>query len=193
MGKEGQAERAYPFRIKRSSRLVQRRRGRRIPTCGMDLRAVQADMKILVDADACPKSVLRICMDLGRKYDIPVWTVSSFNHRIESDHHIIVGTDPQEADIKTINLTEAGDVIITQDWGLAAVVIGKEARCVSPAGREFLHNRMAFMLEEREMKARFRRRGGRTRGPKKRTSEDDRRFESSLERILSEQIGKTAG
>ena len=143
-------------------------------------------MKILVDADACPKSVLRICMDLGRKYDIPVWTVSSFNHTVESDHHIMVGTDPQETDFKTINITEAGDIVITQDWGLAAVVLGKGARCLSPAGREYLPDRMTFMLEEREMKARFRRSGGRTRGPKKRTSEDDRRFESSLKRILAQ-------
>jgi uncharacterized protein YaiI (UPF0178 family) len=141
-------------------------------------------MKILVDADACPKSVLQICMNLGRKYGIPVWTVSSINHAIESDHHVMVGTDPQETDLKVMNLTEAGDVVITQDWGLAAIVLGKGARCLGPGGREFLSDKMTFMLEEREAKAKFRRSGGRTRGPKKRTLEDDRRFEACLERIL---------
>jgi uncharacterized protein len=147
-------------------------------------------MKILVDADACPKSVLRTCMDLGRRYDLPVWTVSSFNHRIESDHHIFVGTDPQETDIKIINLSETGDIVVTQDWGLAAVVIGKGARCLSPAGREYRSEKMTFMLEEREMKAKFRRGGGRTRGPKKRIPEDDRRFETALERTLQGRTGK---
>ena len=145
-------------------------------------------MKILVDADACPKSVLQICMNLGRKRDIPVWTVSSINHSIESDHHVMVGTDPQETDLKVMNLTEAGDVVITQDWGLAAIVLGKGARCLGPAGREFLSDKMTFMLEEREVKAKFRRSGGRTRGPKKRTLEDDRRFEACLERILQQRI-----
>jgi uncharacterized protein YaiI (UPF0178 family) len=141
-------------------------------------------MKILIDADACPRSVLQICVRLGRKYSIPVWTVASFNHNIESDHPIVVGDDFQEADMKIVNLTEAEDVVITGDWGLAAMVIGKGARCLSPMGGEFHSQKMGFLLEEREAKAKFRRGGGRTRGPKKRTLEDDRRFESCLEKIL---------
>ena len=141
-------------------------------------------MKILVDADACPKSVLRICLKVGQKYNVPIWTVASFDHHIESGHHIIVGTDPQEADLKIINSTEAGDVVVTQDWGLAAIVVGKGARCLSPGGREFRSEKIEFLLEEREIKAKFRRSGGRTKGPKKRTSEDDRQFESGLEKML---------
>jgi len=141
-------------------------------------------VKILVDADACPKSVLSICTTLGRKYHIQVWTVASFNHSIDSHHHVAVGDDFQEADIKIINMTEQGDIVVTQDWGLAAVVLGKEARCLSPAGREFHPDRITFLLEEREVKSRLRRSGGRTKGPKKRTIEDDQRFEICLERIL---------
>ncbi len=141
-------------------------------------------MKILVDADACPKSVFRICVKIGHQYGIQVWTVASFNHSIESDHHVVVGSDPQEADIKIINLTEQGDIVVTQDWGLAAVVLGKGARCLGPAGREFRPDRIEFLLEEREIKSKLRRSGGRTKGPKKRTSEEDRRFEACLERIL---------
>ncbi len=141
-------------------------------------------MKILVDADACPRSALQICMRLGRKYNIPVWTVASFNHEIASDHHIVVGDDFQEADMKIMNLTEAGDIIVTGDWGLAAMVLGKGAKGLSPAGREFHPEKMGFLLEEREVKAKFRRGGGRTKGPRKRTLEDDQRFESCLEKIL---------
>jgi len=142
-------------------------------------------VKILVDADACPKTVLQICLNLGREQGVPVWTVASFAHRIESDHHIVVGNDPQEVDIKLVNLTDPGDVVVTQDWGLAAVVLGKGARCLSPAGKEFHSDRMAFLLEEREAKAKARRAGGRTKGPRKRTNVDDQRFESSLRRILA--------
>jgi hypothetical protein len=111
--------------------------------------------------------------------------VASFNHNIESDHHFVVGNDSQEADMKIMNLTEAGDVVVTGDWGLAAVVLGKGAKCLSPTGREFRPEKMEFLLEEREMKARFRRGGGRTKGPKKRTPGDDQRFESCLERVLA--------
>jgi uncharacterized protein YaiI (UPF0178 family) len=141
-------------------------------------------MKILVDADSCPRSVLQTCMRLGRKNNIPVWTVASFDHDIESDHHIVVGDDFQEADMKIMNLTDEGDVVVTGDWGLAAMVLGKGAKCMSPMGREFHPQKIDFLLEEREIKAKFRRGGGRTKGPKKRTLEDDQQFESCLERIL---------
>jgi uncharacterized protein YaiI (UPF0178 family) len=141
-------------------------------------------MKILVDADACPKSVLRICLDIGHRHDIPVWTVASFNHNIESDRHIVVGGDPQETDIKILNVMETGDVVVSQDWGLAAVALGKGATCLSPTGREFHSDRIDFLLEERELKAKYRRAGGRTKGPKKRAKEDDQRFEASLEKVI---------
>lgn len=141
-------------------------------------------MKILVDADACPKSVLHICMKVGRKYGIPVWSVASFDHNIASDRHVTVGNAPQEADIKITNMTHEGDVVVTQDWGLAAMVLGKGAKCLSPAGREFRSEKIEFLLEEREIKSKLRRSGGRTKGPKKRTVEDDRRFEICLEKSV---------
>jgi uncharacterized protein YaiI (UPF0178 family) len=141
-------------------------------------------MKILVDADACPKAVLHICRKIGRKYGIPVWSVASFNHTIESNHHVMVGNASQEVDIKIINMTEDGDVVITQDWGLAAIVLGKRAKCLSPAGWEFRSGKIEFLLEEREVKNKLRRSGMRTKGPKKRRTEDDRRFEICLEHIL---------
>ena len=141
-------------------------------------------MKILIDADACPRSVLQICMRLGKDYNIPVWTVASFDHEIESDHHTVVGDDFQEADLKIMNLTEAGDMVVTGDWGLAAMVMGKGAKCLNPTGREFHPEKIGFLLEEREVKAKFRRGGGKMKGPKKRTLEDDRRFESCMEKIL---------
>jgi uncharacterized protein YaiI (UPF0178 family) len=141
-------------------------------------------MKILVDADGCPKSVLRICMKTGHRQGVPVWSVASFNHNIESDHHVAVGDDPQEADIKIVNLTEAGDLVVTQDWGLAAMALGKGARCLNPAGWEYRPEKIEFLLEAREVKSRFRRGGGRTKGPRRRTIKDDQRFESSITSLL---------
>ena len=148
-------------------------------------------MKILVDADACPKKALQICMELGAKYAVSVWTVASFNHNIISDHHIVVGDNDQETDIKVLNLTETGDVIVTQDWGLAAMALGKKARCISPAGKEFCNDNIDFLLEEREMKAKLRRSGGRTKGPSKRTTQEDVRFQEGLEGILGDGIKAT--
>ena len=141
-------------------------------------------MKILVDADACPKTALAICQQIARQAGIPVWTVASFNHHIVSDNHIVVGSNPQETDMKIINLAESGDVVITQDWGLAALVLGKKAFALSPSGREYRPDRIEFLLEERETKAKLRRSGGRTKGPKKRSPEDDQTFRDRLLQIL---------
>lgn len=143
-------------------------------------------MKILIDADACPKPVLQICLRLGLKYGIPVWTVASFNHNVLSDHHVVVGDNSQEADMKVMNLTEPGDIVVTQDWGLAAMVLGKAAKALSPTGREFRPEIIDFLLEEREVKAKLRRTGGRTKGPRKRTDEDNESFERCLEEMLSQ-------
>jgi len=148
-------------------------------------------MKILIDADACPKTVLQIAMKLGAKYAVEVWTVASFNHNIISDYHVVVGDNDQETDIKVLNLAQAGDIIITQDWGLAAMVLGKKTSCISPAGREFRNDNIDFLLEERDIKARLRRTGGRTKGPSKRTVEEDRRFQECLTGILGEGIKAT--
>ncbi len=142
-------------------------------------------MKVIIDADACPKTALQISIKLGQKYGISVWTVASFNHNIESDHHVVVDSGSQEADLKVVNLAEKGDIAVTQDWGLAAMLIGKQVRCVSPVGREYRPESIDNMLEERELKAKYRRSGGRTKGPKKRTADDDRNFAATLEAIIN--------
>ncbi len=141
-------------------------------------------MKILIDADACPRAVLQACLDAGARYSVPVWTVASFNHNIQSDHHVVVGDSSQEADIKVSNLARSGDIAVTQDYGLAAMLLGRGVNCLSPGGNEYTTLKIQFMLEEREAKSRFRRGGGRTKGPKKRSAADDRRFALCLENIL---------
>lgn len=141
-------------------------------------------MKIIVDADACPRSVLLICAGVANEYEAPLWTVASFNHLIQSDCHVVVGNAAQETDIRIMNLAQPGDVAVTQDWGLAAMLLGKEVRCLSPSGRMFTARSIEFLLEEREAKAKFRRSGGRTKGPKKRNLEDDQRFEACLRKVL---------
>jgi uncharacterized protein YaiI (UPF0178 family) len=141
-------------------------------------------MKVLVDADACPKAVLTMCLEMGKKHHIPVWTVASFNHNIKSDHHIVVGDASQEADIKLLNLSEANDVVVTQDWGLAAMLLGRGVFCLSPDGWEFQSGNIEFLLEVREAKAKHRRGGGKTKGPKKRSVSDDNRFAEKLSELL---------
>ena len=136
--------------------------------------------KIIVDADAVPKKVLEICRQAADEFSIPLWTVASFNHCIDSHRHVVVGNASQETDIHLMNMTVRGDIVVTQDWGLAAMVLGKGAAALSPVGRIFQSDTIEFLLEEREVKAKVRRGGGRTKGPRKRNAEDDVRFKQSL-------------
>lgn len=141
-------------------------------------------LKIIVDADACPRSVLAICKRLGQEYGITVWTVASFEHRIEGPNHVVAGNDPEAVDIKIANMANRGDIAVTQDWGLAALLLGRGVNCLSPGGRVYTNEKIDFLLEERNLKRAVRKAGGRTRGPRKRTTEDDRHFEKSLRRLL---------
>lgn len=145
-------------------------------------------MKINVDADACPKNALQICSRIAQKYSILLQTVASFNHDIISDNHITVGNAPQETDLAIINMTDPGDIIVTQDWGLAALALGRGAEAISPTGKVFQRGTIDLLLEEREFKAKLRRGGKRTKGPRKRTTQDDQRFAANLCKLIEKQI-----
>ncbi len=146
-------------------------------------------MKIVVDADAVPKSVLEICCWASVQFSLPLWTVASFNHNIVPYHihlhtHRVVGNASQETDIQIMNICTPGDIVVTQDYGLAAMVLGKGAKALSPHGRIFTQHTIGFLLEEREIKARYRRVGGKTKGPKKRSLGDDKKFKAALRQLL---------
>jgi uncharacterized protein YaiI (UPF0178 family) len=141
-------------------------------------------MKIWVDADGCPREVLRITREYAGKKGIACWTVANFHHVIEGDMHIVVDDMSQSADLVIQNKTLPGDLVITQDIGLAAMVLGKRCRALGIWGQEYLPETISLQLEMREQSARFRKAGGRTKGPKKRTADDDRAYKQALERIL---------
>ena len=143
--------------------------------------------EIIIDAGATPRRVLEICRQAA-KYPVSLGTVASFNHRIESDRHVVVGNSPQETDLRVVNLAARGDIVVTQDWGLAAMVLSKGAAALSPSGQIFREETIDFLLEERELKAKFRRSGGKTKGPAKRTAQDDRKFRESLSRLLEGRV-----
>ncbi|MEG6522692.1 YaiI/YqxD family protein [Desulfotomaculum sp. 1211_IL3151] len=143
-------------------------------------------MKVIIDADACPKGVLSIAQNTCLEYGLELWTVANFNHNIRSEHHITVGNSSQEADIEIMNITKSGDIVVTQDWGLAAMVLAKGAGAISPTGRIFQAATIDFLLEEREIKAKHRRTGGRTKGPQKRKLLDDLQFRRELVRLIDE-------
>ncbi len=141
--------------------------------------------RIIVDADACPRTVLDICHRVAEEKGLSVVTVASFDHEIVSECHIMVDAGPEAADLRIMNIVMDGDVVVSQDWGLAAMVLARGAHCLNPSGQEYSSETMDAMLEFREAMSRHRRQGGRTRGPKKREEDDDLRFERRIRDLLN--------
>jgi hypothetical protein len=149
----------------------------------------EAVRRVIIDADACPRGAASTVRRLQGRFGYDVVTVASVNHVVESwgpwHEHVVVGAEPQSADLAVANRARRGDVVVTQDWGLAALVLGRGCRAVSPGGHTFRPETIDLLLEERHLKAKVRRGGGRTRGPRPRTGEDEVRFEKALVACLT--------
>ena len=142
-------------------------------------------MKICVDADACP--VTRIAERVAKEYAIPVVLLCDTNHVLSSDYSEIrvIGAGADAVDIALINLCQRGDIVVTQDYGVAALALGKGAKAIHQSGRWYTDENIDGLLMERHM-AKVARRSAKhhLKGPAKRTGEDDRRFEESFRRLI---------
>ena len=84
-------------------------------------------MKIYVDADACP--VVAIVEQIAKEYEIPVTLLCDTNHVLYSDYSevVTVGAGADAVDFKLVSLCHKGDIVVTQDYGVAAMILGKGA------------------------------------------------------------------
>lgn len=143
-------------------------------------------MKILVDADACP--VVRQVEKIAKKYSVPVILLCDTNHILTSDYSEIkvIGAGADAVDIALANICKRGDVAVTQDYGVAALVLGKGGYAIHQSGKIFTNDNIDGLLMERHInkKARMASSKNHLKGPKKRTKEDDLRFESAFESLL---------
>lgn len=148
-------------------------------------------MKIYVDADACP--VTRIVEKLAKKYEIPCVLLCDTNHVLSSDYSevVIVGAGADAVDFKLISLLSKGDICVSQDYGVAAMAFGKGCYAIHQSGRWYTNENIDQMLMERHLakKARRSSKKNHLKGPSKRTSADDKRFEESFERLIQKAIG----
>lgn len=143
-------------------------------------------MKILVDADACP--VVRIVELVAKKENIECVLLCDTNHVLYSDYSEvkIIGAGADAVDFALLNLCQKGDVVVTQDYGVAAMILGKGAYGIHQSGRYYTNQNIDTLLMERHLAKKARMGKGRhhLKGPAKRTEEDDRRFQKSFEELI---------
>lgn len=142
-------------------------------------------MTVYIDADACP--VTRIAESVAKEYAIPVVLLCDTNHVLSSDYSEIrvIGAGTDAVDIALINMCRSGDIVVSQDYGVAALALGKGAKAIDQNGRWYTDENIDGLLMERHM-AKVARRSAKhhLKGPTKRTDEDDRRFEESFRKLI---------
>ncbi len=138
-------------------------------------------MRLLIDGDACPAK--REIFALAKRYQIEVILFTSLSHysTYEDCTYIVVDNMPQAVDLAVMNRTKKGDLVITQDYGLAAIVLCKDAYVISPRGKIYQDEKMDMMLLQRHLAQKERKAGRRTKGPNQYSKSDKERLLKVLE------------
>lgn len=143
-------------------------------------------IRILVDADACP--VVRIVEKVAREKEIPVILLCDTNHLLYSDYSEVkvIGAGADAVDFALVNLCRSEDIVVTQDYGVAAMALGKRARAIHQSGMLYTDDNIDRLLMERHLakKARMSKSKHHMKGPKKRTDEDNERFERAFRGLI---------
>lgn len=147
---------------------------------------------LFIDADACP--VTREAIAVARSLGLGVVLVANSTQNLERHTRragvdaVQVSSGADAADFAVIERLSPGDVVVTQDIGLAAMVLGRRASALSPRGRVYHRATIDAELLVRHEEKKLRRAGGRHGGPSAFTDEDRERFTGVLERMLREAV-----
>ena len=141
-------------------------------------------MKILVDADACP--VTDIAVSLCREYNVPCLLLCDTAHEFYRDgaQTLVFDKGADSVDFALVNRVEKGDIVVTQDYGLASMCMAKGARVLHQDGWTYTKENIDALLFSRHESGKYRRAGGRTKGPKKREKAQDQAFQRALQQML---------
>lgn len=140
--------------------------------------------KILIDADGCP--VVDICLDVARQYDLKPVIICDTSHYFNDKNAEIVMVDKgaDAVDFELINRVGKFDIVVTQDYGLAAMVLSKKAYAINQNGLVYSNDNIDQLLLTRHLAKKLKNAGIKTKGPRKREKEDDIRFQKALIQLI---------
>ena len=141
-------------------------------------------MKVLIDADACP--VVDIAVKLCAKEGVPCLLLCDTAHAVyrEDAQTLIFDKGADSVDFALVNRTCRGDIVITQDYGLASMCLGRKVRVLHQDGWEYTLDNISGLMEQRHANKKHRLAGGRTKGPSKRTKAQDEAFAKAFQQML---------
>jgi len=143
-------------------------------------------MKIFIDADGCP--VVDIAVRLGKDAGVDCVIICDTAHSIERDGTttITVPKGNDSVDFKLVNMAQKGDLVITQDYALAAMCLARLAIPINQDGFVYDSGNIDSLLMQRHMAKKVRKSGGRIKGPAKRNQGQNKAFEEQLGKLLAE-------
>lgn len=143
-------------------------------------------MKILIDADGCP--VVDLSVAAAKKHGAECVIICDTSHVFDRDgaKTVVVEKGADSADFKIVNMLSKGDLVVTQDYGLAAMCLAKGARVINQNGDMYTADNIDSLLLSRHENRILRKIGRRTGKMRKRMPEQDVRFERELNRLLDE-------
>ncbi|WP_422484892.1 YaiI/YqxD family protein [Gudongella sp. DL1XJH-153] len=143
-------------------------------------------MRIFVDADGCP--VVQVAVNLAKEFNIPITLVKNYAHILNNDYAEIVTVDTtaDSADYYIVNHLSQGDIVVTQDNGLAAMCLSRNATPINQNGLIINDSNIITMLSSRHLHKELRSQGIYTSKVKKRNKGSDKEFEISFRRLLQE-------
>ena len=145
-------------------------------------------MELFIDADGCP--VTNIAVALAKKHGIPCTLLCDTAHEMQRDgaKTITVSKGADSVDFALVNLVKPGDLVVTQDYGLAAMCLSRGAVPIHQDGMVYTNENIDGLLFFRAAAKKVRNAGGRLKGPSRRTKEQDRAFEAALTRLLEARL-----
>lgn len=145
-------------------------------------------MKVLIDADACP--VVDIAVGLCREFHIPCILLCDTAHTMHRDgaETLVFDKGADSVDFALVNRVSAGDLVITQDYGLASMCLARQAKVLHQDGWAYTEDNIQALLWSRHETKKYRQSGGRVKGPSKRTKQQDTAFADSLRKLLQQTV-----
>lgn len=146
-------------------------------------------MKLMIDADGCP--VVDIAIRIAKKHECECIIVCDTSHEFKKDgaRTITVSKGADSVDFALVNLITPGDIVVTQDYGLAAMCLAKGAAAIHQDGMVYDNSNIDSLLNARYMAKKIRSSGGRLLGAPKRNKQQDAAFEATLTKILKNKVG----
>lgn len=141
-------------------------------------------MKVLIDADGCP--VVDIAVQICIKNNIECYIMCDTAHQMQRNGTItlIVDKGADSVDFALVNRVEPGDVVLTQDYGLASMCLAKNARVLHQDGWEYTQWNIDALLFQRHASKEYRASGGKIKGPAKRTTAQNEAFFNAFQQIV---------